>query len=145
MTEPKIKVAVVDDDTSFLRSQERLLRAAGFEPLGYPSGESFLQESPRPPLDCVILDLRLGPMTGFDLARRLAVDGPRVPVIFITAHDEPEACAQARQLGCAAYLRKPFSAQSLIAAIRRAIAAPADAAPPGRHGIQNPNHAEPEN
>lgn len=121
MTESKFKIAVVDDDTSFLRAQERLLRAAGFEPLGYPSGESFLQESPRPPMDCVILDIRLGTMTGFDLARRLASEGSRVPVIFITAHDEPEAREQARQAGCAAYMRKPFSAQSLIEAIRRAI------------------------
>jgi len=121
MTEKKTKVVVVDDDSSFLRAQERLLRAAGFEPLGYPSGESFLQESPHPPIDCVILDIRLGTMTGFDLARQLAAEGSRAPVIFITAHDEPEAREQARQMGCAAYLRKPFSAQSLIEAIRRAL------------------------
>lgn len=127
MIDTKSRVAVVDDDSSFLRALERLLRALGFEPLVYPSAETFLQESPRPPVSCVILDIRLGTQTGFDLARQLAAEGARVPIIFITAHDEPEARQQARDAGGAAYLRKPFSVQSLMEAIRQATA-PARAA-----------------
>jgi len=119
--ERRIKVAVVDDDSSFLRALERLLRAAGFEPISYPIAETFLEESPRPAVDCVILDIRLGALTGLDLARQLAAEGSRVPLIFITAHDEPGAREQARQAGGVAYLRKPFSAQSLVEAIRRAV------------------------
>ncbi len=117
----KVKIAVVEDDSSFLRALERLLRVAGFDALSYPSAETFLQESPHPPVDCVILDIRLGATTGFDLARQLAVEGSRAPVIFITAHDEPEARDEARQVGAAAYLRKPFSKESLVEAIRRAL------------------------
>ena len=121
MIQTKIKIGVVDDDSSFLRALERLLRAAGYEPLGYPTAEVFLEESPRPPLNCVILDVRLGALTGFDLARRLAAEGLRLPIIFITAHDEPEVRQQAQEAGCIAYLRKPFSAQSLVEAIRQAL------------------------
>ncbi len=121
MSDGKIRIAIVDDDASFLRALERLMRAAGFEPLSYPSAETFLQESPHPRVDCVILDIRLGTVTGFDLARQLAEEGSRAPVIFITAHDEPEAREKARRLGCVAYLRKPFSRESLIESIRRAL------------------------
>jgi FixJ family two-component response regulator len=121
MAERNVTVAVVDDDSSFLRALERLLRAAGFVPVTYPSAESFLQESPHPPLDCLILDVRLGTATGFDVARQLTSEGDCPPVIFVTAHDDPETSRQAEQAGCAAYLRKPFASGSLIEAIRRAL------------------------
>jgi FixJ family two-component response regulator len=120
MTKKRIQVAVVDDDPGYLRALERLLRAAGFTPRGYSSAEAFLQELPRPPIDCAILDIWLGTMTGFDIARRLAAEGSRVPVILMTAHDEPGAREQAREVGGAAYLRKPFSAQLLFEAIQQA-------------------------
>ncbi len=138
MTTTRIKVAVVDDDSSFLRALERLLRAAGFEALSYPSATTFLQESPHPPVSCVILDIRLGALTGFDLARHLATEGSRAPIIFITAHDEPEAREQARRHGCVAYLRKPFSAQSLIEAIRRAVPPPTTAGSPAQRKEAEP-------
>ncbi|MCE9612879.1 MAG: response regulator [Lentisphaerae bacterium] len=122
MTVKPIRVAVVDDDSSFLRALERLLRAADYEPLCYASAEAFLQESPHPPMDCLILDIRLGVVTGFDLAHQLAAEGSSLPVIFITAHDEPAIQEQARQAGGVAYLHKPFSADALMEAIRRAVA-----------------------
>ena len=120
MTERKIRIAVVDDDPSFLRAQDRLLHAAGLEPRTYPSGEALLAERPRPELDCALLDIWLGTMTGFELARKLAAEKWRVPVIFMTAHDDPAARAQAQHLGCVAYLRKPFSVHTLLEAIRQA-------------------------
>jgi len=78
---------------------------------------------PRPSV-IYVTDFHLGPsqigtMTGFDEVRQLAAEGSRVPVIFITAHGEPPDREQTLALGCA-YLRKPFSAQSLIEAIRQA-------------------------
>ena len=121
MIENKIHVAVVDDDPSYLRALERLLRAAEFDARGYSSAETFLFEYHSLPLDCAIVDIKLGTMSGFDVARRLAAENSQLPIIFITAHDGPEAREEARQLGCVAYLRKPFPAQSLIDAIRSAL------------------------
>ena len=124
MTESKTVVAVVDDDLSFLRALERLLRAAGLAPLPYSSGEAFLFDYPRTPMHCVVLDIRLGTTTGYDIARKLAADKTRLPVIFMTAHDEPAAREQAQAFRCVAYLRKPFPGQALLEAINQATAAP---------------------
>ncbi len=121
MIKGELQIAVVDDDASFLRAQERLLRAAGFVPRTYPSGEAFLMETPRPPVDCLIVDIRLGTMTGFELAKRLAAEKWPVPVIFMTAHDSAETRERAQQAGGVGYLRKPFPAEALFEAIREAI------------------------
>ncbi len=120
MNRSGIQIAVVDDDPSFLRALERLLRATGFMPLTYASGEAFLLERPRGPLDCAILDVRLGAMTGLDVARKLTAEECRVPIIFMTAHDDTGPKDEAEALGCVAYMRKPFSAESLLEAIRQA-------------------------
>lgn len=141
MMETKIQIAVVDDDPSFLRALERLLSAASFQPLTYPSAESFLKESPRPHIDCLILDIRLGTMTGFDVARQVAAEFSRVPIIFMTAHDEPRTRALAAEVGCVAYLRKPFSAQALVEAIGQSKSPPS--VPPAAAIIGQPHESDP--
>src|SRR5688572_27210341 len=88
-------VAVVDDDESMCRSFGRLLRAAGFVPITYPSAEAFLEDVKHPQFDCVVLDIQLGGTSGLELRKRLAASGSATPVIFITAHDDPEARTQA--------------------------------------------------
>jgi len=60
-------------------------------------------------------------MSGIELARRLADCGSTIPVIFITAHDEPGLREQAHRAGCAAYLRKSDPGEAVIEAVRRAI------------------------
>src|SRR5271168_3636903 len=90
-----IYVAVVDDDESVCRSVGRLLRAAGFQPITYASAESFLADKKRPQFGCLVLDIQLGAMSGLELARKLVADGGHIPIIFITAHDDPEARAEA--------------------------------------------------
>jgi FixJ family two-component response regulator len=114
-------VAVVDDDDSFSRAICRLLRAAGFESSIYNSAEAFLQDTTHAPADCLVLDIQLGGMSGLDLRRRLTAQGTTTPVIFVTAHDEPEVREEARQIGCAAYFRKPVPGQSLVEAITNAV------------------------
>ena len=121
MVKGRIQIAIVDDDPSFLRALDRLLRTARFAPLTYASGETFLLEYPFMPLDCVILDIDLGTMTGFDVARKLAAEKSRVPIIFMTGRDDPAAREQAEETGCVAYLRKPCSPESLFDAIRLAL------------------------
>ncbi len=113
-----IYIAVIDDDESLCRSLGRVLRAAGLQPILYPSAEAFPADAKHPRFDCLLLDIRLGGMSGIELAQRL---GSATSVIFITAHDEPEVREQALQTGWAAYLRKTDSAARMLAAIRQVL------------------------
>ena len=117
-----IYVAVVDDDESLCRSLSRLLRAGGIQPITYASAEAFLADAKHPQFDCLVLDIQLGGMSGIELARRLVAEGGHTPVIFITAHDDPEARADAEAAGCTAYFRKSDSGAEVLDAIRRAAA-----------------------
>lgn len=121
MSQNKIHIAVVDDDESFAKAICRLLRAAGFVPDLYASAETFLDSEPLPQPACLVLDIQLGSMSGLELQRRLRELGAATPIIFVTAHDEPDARAQARDAGCTGYFRKPVRAQSLLDAIRKAL------------------------
>jgi FixJ family two-component response regulator len=117
-----IYVAVVDDDESVCRSFGRLLRAAGIQPITYNSAESFLADMKHPQFGCLVLDIQLGPMSGIELAQRLAAEGGHIPVIFITAHDDPEARAGAEAVGCVAYFRKTAPGSEVLEVIRRVAA-----------------------
>ena len=105
-TSGNIYIAVIDDEGSLCTSLGRLLRLAGFQPISYPSAEAFLADQKHPQFDCLVLDIRLGGMSGLDLFRQLAEQKSHAPVIFITAFDDPEMRAQAMALGCAGYFRK---------------------------------------
>ncbi len=120
-----IYVAVVDDDESLCRSFSRLLRTAGFQAISYPSAEAFLQDTKRPRFDCLVLDIQLGGMSGIELSRRLAAVKDPTPIIFITAHDDPDVQAQAVAGGCGGFFHKSDSAQLVLEAIRQAAGSPA--------------------
>ena len=113
-------VAVVDDDQSVRRSFARLLRAAGIQPVTYGSAEAFLADVKRPKFDCVVLDVQLGGMSGIELGEVLvAAADHHAPIVYITAHDDPETRAKAEAAGCAAYFLKNDSGADVLAAIRR--------------------------
>jgi FixJ family two-component response regulator len=116
-------VAVVDDDDSVCRSFARLLRASGIQPVTYSSAEAFLADTKRPQFDCMVFDVQLGGMSGIELAKAVArSNAPPAPVIYITAHDDPQNRASAEAAGCAAYFRKSESGAAVLEAIRRLIA-----------------------
>jgi FixJ family two-component response regulator len=117
MPKNKTYVAVVDDDDSFARALGRLLRASGFEIHTYSSAEAFLDDTPQPPPDCLVLDVQLGGMSGLELQQRLRQSGDRLPIIFVTAHDAPEVYDEAKRSGCIAYLRKPVARQTFLEAL----------------------------
>ena len=121
MNATRIRVAVVDDDESFSRAIGRLLRAGGFEPIVYSSAEAFLQDSTQAPADCLVLDIHMEGMSGLDLRRRLTALGTSTPVIFVTAHDEPETREEARQIGSSAYFCKPVPGKLLLESISKAV------------------------
>jgi FixJ family two-component response regulator len=118
-TRTPIYVAVVDDDESLCRSLGRLLRAAGLQPVTYGSAEEFLADAKHPGFDCLVLDVKLGGMSGIELARQLVASGGHAPFIFITAHDDEETRAEALAVGCAAYFRKHDPGADVLQAIRR--------------------------
>lgn len=111
-----IHIGVVDDDPSQCQALGRLLRAAGYEARAYHSAEAFLADSARPAFECVLLDIQLEGMSGFELQEELAAGDAKTPVIFITAHDGPEAGERAERAGCA-YLRKTDPGSTVLRAI----------------------------
>jgi FixJ family two-component response regulator len=113
-------VAVVDDDVSACRALSRLLRAEGLQAVGYLSAEAFLADAKRPRFDCLVLDIQLSGISGIELHRQLQASGSSTPVIFVTAHDEPETRERALSSGCAAYFRKTAPGRDVLQAIRRA-------------------------
>lgn len=114
-------VAVVDDDESLCRSFSRLLRAEGMQPITYLSAEAFLADTKRPRFDCLVLDVKLGGMSGIELHRHLNSSGSTTPVIYVTAHDEPATREEAQAAGCAAYFRKTASGEDVLRAIHHAV------------------------
>jgi FixJ family two-component response regulator len=118
-TRPRM-IAVVDDDASMLKGIERLLGACGFATKVFASAEAFIESDGAADVDCLLLDIHLGGMSGIELRHRLAVSGSPLPVIFMTAFDDEATRTRAQSTGCIAYLHKPFIANLLISAIAKA-------------------------
>ena len=118
--EPRV-IGVVDDDASIVRALTRLLRTVGFTVKGFTSGEELLAWDGLETLDCLIVDVHLGGLTGFDVQERIASMRSSLPVIFITAHDDAATSERARRNGEGEYLRKPFDESALIGAIHTAL------------------------
>lgn len=118
---PSPVVSVVDDDPSVCRALSRLIRAAGLPVETFASGRELLDADPAGRSGCVILDVHLGDMNGFEVQERLAARGVRIPIIFITAHDVEPTREHARIAGAVAYLTKPFDDNVLLDAIRKAM------------------------
>jgi FixJ family two-component response regulator len=111
-------IAIVDDDMSVRRSLHRLLRAAGYPVEMFASAREFLEWLPDHRAACLVLDVHMHEMSGFDLQERLAV-----PIIFITAHDDAPTRDRIEKSGVAGHLWKPFDEQAILAAIRQAVEA----------------------
>jgi FixJ family two-component response regulator len=116
-------IIIVEDDSSVNLAVSRLLEAAGFTTRSFTSGGALLDDQHACDADCLVLDVHLPDMNGFDLQRRLAATGFTAPVVVITAHDDAMHRRAARDIGAFAYLTKPFSSLSLVDAVSRAAAA----------------------
>jgi FixJ family two-component response regulator len=113
-------ISVVDDDPSVRKALRRLLQSAGYSVEAFASGPEFLASDSPGRIACLVLDIRLDGMTGFELQERLVADRTAVPVIFITAHDDVRTRERVQKAGAAAYLAKPFEAAALLAAVESA-------------------------
>ncbi len=117
MAEPKSIVFVVDDDESVSASLKLLIESVGYDVVMFKSAEDLLDSRFRENPCCLVLDIRLPGMNGFQLQEYLVRSQARIPVIFITGHDRNRMEDEAMKLGALAYLRKPFDEQVLLDAI----------------------------
>ena len=121
-TKERAMIYVIDDDESVRKAFKRLLRSVNLEVEAFPSAEEFLRSQKPNKNSCIIIDVRMPGLTGFDLQRKLNDQGIRIPVIVISASDDAQIREQARELGAVAFFRKPIDDQALLDAISWAIA-----------------------
>jgi FixJ family two-component response regulator len=114
-------VAVVEDEESVRKAIGRLLLSAGFAVETYCCAADFLQSLHTQRPRCVVLDLRMPNMSGFEIQQALSKSGNSVPVVIITGDDSPGSRERALVQGARAYLRKPVDEAMLLDAIDSAI------------------------
>lgn len=122
MTAERPVVFVVDDDASVRRALDRLLRAEGFQVETFASGSEFLSAADRR-CGCVILDVRMPGLSGFEVLESLSSRRRSLPVILISGHSDVPMATRAMNAGCASFLSKPFENEALLTAIRDALRA----------------------
>jgi len=115
-------ISVVDDDQSLVEAIVSLLESVGYAAAGFFSAKDFLNSPQLRRTACLILDVRMPEMGGLELQRRLAAENIHTPIIFITAEGGLEVSAERQGKGAVAVLRKPFSQESLLTALRSALA-----------------------
>ena len=116
-------VHVIDDDASFRRAIERLLKHAGYEVATYASAQHLLDRPPSESVpSCILLDVQIPGMGGPELQARLSALGSTLPIIFLTGHPDIPTTVRAIKAGADDFLTKPVSSDKLFQAIERAIA-----------------------
>lgn len=115
-------VSVVDDDESVRESLPDLLREFGFAVQPFKSGEEFLASEYVQQTKCLILDIAMPGMSGFDVQRELKNRKQQIPIVFITAHKEETTRPSVLEGGEVACLLKPFSDTDLLRGLLRIFA-----------------------
>lgn len=121
---PSRIVIGVDDDYRVRESLASLLESAGFSPVLFACAEDFLNSGALEQAGCLITDIRMPGMDGLELQRRVRLERPALPVIFITAHNNIEIRRLALADGAIEFLYKPFDAAELLQVIERAVMGP---------------------
>lgn len=121
MQTPRPVVAVLDDEPEMLKAVRRLLTGRGYGVEGFSCGREFLAALGTRPMDCLLLDLHMDHVSGFDVLDALRTHKVSLPVIVVTAHDEPGTAERVKALGACSLLRKPVDRDSLIPAIETAL------------------------
>ena len=121
MSNSQKTVAVVDDDPEMRASLATLLGAVGYRAETYDSAETFLICASTCKACCLVIDINLGDITGVELAHQLCADGRKWPIIFMSGLTDAAIRNQASAVDPIAFLQKPFRADDLIDAIKKAI------------------------
>ena len=118
---PDVVIRIVDDDAAIRRALARLVESMGMRAETFASPEALLAHDLDEAAGCLLIDVKLPGMDGFELHQRIVADGRKTPVIFITAHPHRSARSRAEQADAVAFLEKPFDDEMLLAAIRTAL------------------------
>lgn len=121
MTSTAPIVYVVDDDPSVRRAVGRLLRVEGYRVQTFASGAEFLRVPETDEPACVVLDVRMPGLSGFELLECLSARRRLLPVVLITGHSEVPMATRAITIGCVGFLAKPFEDVALLTAVRDAL------------------------
>lgn len=121
MTEPRPVIHVIDDDDSVRKAVMRLLKAAGYDALGYGNAGEFLLAPVPSGLGCIVMDVRMPGPSGLELHAALKKKESNLPVIFLTGHGDIPMSVQAMKAGAADFLTKPVQRQTLLAAVANAL------------------------
>ncbi|MDO4231261.1 MAG: response regulator [Lautropia sp.] len=113
-------VYIVDDDEAVLDSLRWLLEGSGFNVRTFPSAESFLQSYAPGHFAVLILDVRMGGMSGIELHDELLRQQIDIPLIFMTGHGDVGMAVSRMKLGATDFLEKPFDDQQLITSVNNA-------------------------
>ena len=116
------RVYVVDDDESLRKALSFVLKGLDCDPVPYPSAEHFLTYVPHNEPGIVLLDVRMGQMTGLELQQRLIDTGIDWPVIFLSGHGDLEMAVETMMKGAVCFLQKPVRREKLKEALDRATA-----------------------
>jgi FixJ family two-component response regulator len=123
------KVFLVDDDTAVRKALGRLIRAAGYEVEAIADAATYIA-GPRPTGPaCLVLDIRMPGMSGFELQSAVAGTAWALPTVFITGHGSEDVRAQALGAGAVDVLFKPIDEATMLAAIERALSASGGGSP----------------
>jgi FixJ family two-component response regulator len=121
VSKPDSIVFLVDDDPSFRRSSERLLRAAGYQVQSFPSAREFLNRGRPSVAACLVTDMRMPGLSGLDLQQELSRASWQIPIIFITGHADVPTTVRAMKSGAVNFLTKPFQEQTFLDTIEEAL------------------------
>ena len=114
-------VAIVDDDESVQRALQDLIESDGLSALCFASAEQFLDSEARNKAACLIADIRMPGLSGFELQAKLKAERCRIPVVFITAHGDAELRIHAMREGAVQFLSKPFDDTVLLEIVHAAL------------------------
>ena len=113
-------VAIVDDDSSIREATSNFLEAAGLCTATFGDARSFLQSEHRS-IACLVTDVRMPGITGFELHEELLAAGEAIPTVLITAYLDDSVRARARDAGISCCLGKPFAPEELLGCVLKAL------------------------
>lgn len=114
-------VFVADDDVSVRQLLQRMIRCEGWQPRAFASAQEFFAWPRALVPSCLILDVSLAGLDGLDVQKRVSIERPEMPIIFITGHGDVRTTVQAMKAGAFEFLTKPFRDDVMLSAIREAL------------------------
>ncbi|MCX6057850.1 MAG: diguanylate cyclase [Chloroflexi bacterium] len=115
------QILIVDDDPHLLLTLGEILKVKGFEPLLVQTGGAALTYIEQQPIDVVLIDLKLGDMSGLDVLRGIKASSPESECIMLTGNASQASAIESIQMGAFGYFQKPFDIDQVVLSVQRAV------------------------